>query len=180
MDKKTLHRISYGVYVVCTRSKGKINGQIVNTLFQVTADPEVIAISINKENLTHDMINESKLFTASILSEETPMKFIGTFGFKTGRSIDKFKGIKHRNGKLGVPIISEHSLAYLEARVINSMDLGSHTIFIGEVAYMGQLEDGKAMTYNYYHEVKGGLSPKTAPTYIKREEIIENIEKGGV
>ncbi len=180
MKKKTLQRISYGVYVVCARSGGKNNGQIVNTLFQVTADPEVIAISVNKDNLTHDLINESRLFTASILSEETSMKFIGTFGFKTGRDIDKFEGVEFKYGKLGVPIITGHSLAYLEAKVINSMDLGSHTVFIGEVMEMDQLEDGKAMTYNYYHEVKGGLSPETAPTYIKREDNIENIRQGGV
>ncbi len=178
--KRTLHEISYGVYVVCARYRGKNNGQIVNTLFQVTADPEVIAISVNKDNLTHDMISESKLFTASILSEETPMKFIGTFGFKTGKDIDKFQGIEFKYTELGVPVITEHSLAYLEAKVINSLDLGSHTIFVGEVMEMGQLGDGKAMTYNYYHEVKGGLSPKTAPTYIKREEKIEDNEQGGV
>lgn len=180
MKKMALQEISYGVYVVCARSMEKNNGQIVNTLFQVTADPEVIAISINKENLTHEMIKESKLFTASILSEDTPMKFIGTFGFKSGRNIDKFDGINFKYGNLGVPIITEHSLACLEARVINSMDLGSHTIFVGEVAEMVSLGDGKAMTYSYYHEIKGGLSPKTAPTYIKREDNNEIREKKGV
>ena len=178
--KRTLHKISYGIYVVCSRSGGKNNGQIVNTLFQVTACPEVIAISVNKGNLTHDMISESKLFTASILSEETSMEFIGTFGFRSGRNIDKFDGIEFKYTELGVPVTTEHSLAYLEAKVINSLDLGSHTIFVGEVVDMGQLGDGKAMTYNYYHEVKGGLSPKTAPTYIKIEENIENKEQGGI
>ncbi|MCK5772992.1 MAG: flavin reductase [Thermoplasmata archaeon] len=170
MKEKTLHKISYGVYVVCSKFEGKENGQIVNTLFQVTAEPEVIAISVNKKNLTHEIIENSGVFSASIMSEETSMKFIGTFGFKSGRDIDKFDGVQYRYGKLDVPIITEHSLAYLEARVINSVDLGSHTIFMGEVVDMEPLGDGNPMTYNYYHNVKGGLSPKTAPTYIAKEK----------
>ena len=170
MKEKTLHKISYGVYVVCSKFEGKENGQIVNTLFQVTAEPEVIAISVNKKNLTHEIIENSGVFSASIMLEETPMKFIGTFGFKSGRDMDKFEGVQYRYGKLDVPIVTEHSLAYLEARVINSVDLGSHTIFIGEVVDMEQLNEGNPMTYNYYHNVKGGLSPKTAPTYIAREK----------
>ncbi len=169
MKEKTLHKISYGIYVVCSKFEGEQNGQVVNTLFQVTAEPEVVAISVNKENLTHEIIEKSGIFSASIMSEETPMKFIGTFGFKSGRDMDKFDGIRYRYGKLKIPIITEHSLAYLEVKVINSVDLGSHTIFIGEVVDMGQLADGNPMTYNYYHNVKGGLSPKTAPTYIARQ-----------
>jgi flavin reductase (DIM6/NTAB) family NADH-FMN oxidoreductase RutF len=76
MDTKTLHKVSYGLYVVSSKMGEKVNGQIANTVFQVTSEPPTIAVSINKENLTHEFIEKSKVFTISILSKETPMKFI--------------------------------------------------------------------------------------------------------
>ena len=90
MNPKALHKISYGLYIVCSKNKDKINGQIANAIFQVTAIPQTIAVSINKQNLTHEFIEKSKVFSVSVLSENTPMKFIGTFGFRSGREINKF------------------------------------------------------------------------------------------
>ncbi|HEY0088305.1 MAG TPA: flavin reductase family protein, partial [Candidatus Lokiarchaeia archaeon] len=131
MNPKVLHKISYGLYVVCSKNKGKINGQIANAIFQVTAEPKTIAVSINKQNLTHEFIEKSKVFSVSILTEKTPMKFIGTFGFKSGREINKFIDVKYRFGKTKTPIVLDNTLAYLEARVTDKIDIGSHTIFIG-------------------------------------------------
>ncbi len=82
MDPRILHKISYGLYLICSKNEEKINGQIANALFQVTAEPATIAVSINKQNLTHKYIEKSNFFTVSILSENTPMSFIGNFGFK--------------------------------------------------------------------------------------------------
>ena len=87
MNEKTLHKISYGLYIICSKKRDKINGQIANALFQVTTEPPTIAVSINKKNLTHEFIEKSKVFTVSVLSEKTPMKLIGTFGFKSDRYI---------------------------------------------------------------------------------------------
>ena len=178
MNPKTLHKISYGLYVVCSKNGKKINGQIANALFQVTSKPPTIAVSINKQNLTHEYIDKSKCFTVSILSEETPLTFIGNFGFKSGRDIDKFKDVDHKLGKNKVPIIKDFTIACLEANVINKVDVGTHTIFIGNVLNGEILTEDKPMTYEYYHKVKGGYSPKTAPTYssivdkaVKKEEI---------
>ena len=81
MDKKALHKISYGLYVLCSKKEDKFNGQIGNAIFQVTSEPPTVAISINKKNLTHDYIKKSKVFTVSVLNQETPMTFIGNFGF---------------------------------------------------------------------------------------------------
>ncbi|HEC89980.1 MAG: flavin reductase [Thermoplasmata archaeon] len=179
MDPKVLHKVSYGLYVICSKKEDKINGQIANTLFQVTAEPPQIAISINKKNLTHQYIEESKLFTASILSQETPMKFIGLFGFKSGRDIDKSSNINFKIGRLGLPIVIDYALAYVEAKVVDKIDVGTHTLFIGEVVDGKILnENREPLTYEYYHKIKGGYSPKTAPTYSKVVDKKKRGEKG--
>jgi len=165
MKLETLHKISYGLYVICSKNEEKINGQIANALFQVTAEPATIAVSINKQNLTHEYIEKSNFFTASVLSENTPMIFIGNFGFKSGRNIDKFKDVEYKLGKAKVPIALDNTLACIEAKVIDKIDVGTHTIFIGKVEDAEILSEDKPMTYEYYHKVKGGVSPKTAPTY---------------
>lgn len=177
MDPKALHKISYGLYVVCSKDDDKKNGQIANAIFQVTSEPQTVAISINKQNLTHEYIDKSKIFTASILSTEATMKFIGNFGFKSGRDINKFQDVKFKLSKSGIPLVLDYTIACLEAKVINKIDVGTHTIFIGQVTDAEILTDGKPMTYEYYHEIKGGYSPKTAPTYsgtvdkpVKKEE----------
>jgi ferric-chelate reductase [NAD(P)H] len=193
MNEKTLHKISYGLYIISSKRNGKFNGQIANTVFQTTADPPIMAVCINKKNLTHEFIKKSNVFTISILSKETPMRFIGQFGFKSGRDLDKFKDINYEIGITGAPIVLDNTVGYIECEVVNSMDAKSHTIFIGKVLDAEILKDGEPMTYAYYHEVKGGKSPKTAPTYIKRietenekkkkislkEKIGKKIKKGG-
>lgn len=170
INLKALHKITYGLYVVCSKSGGKANGQIANAIFQITSEPPTIAISINKKNLTHELIEKSKVFTISVLSEETPMTLIGTFGFKCGRDINKITGVNCKNGISKIPIVLEYSIAYIEAEVFNSVDVGTHTIFIGRVIDCDIIDDKKPMTYDYYHKVKGGLSPKTAPTYIANDK----------
>jgi flavin reductase (DIM6/NTAB) family NADH-FMN oxidoreductase RutF/rubredoxin len=177
MDKKALHKISYGLYVVCSKNNGKINGQIANAIFQVTSEPPTVAVSINKLNFTHEYITKSKVFTISVLSEETPMKFIGTFGFKCGRTIDKFEGVNYKIGKTKTPIIKDYSIAAIEAKVIDKIDVGTHTIFIGEIIDAETFSDETPMTYEYYHKIKGGFSPKTAPTYYKENDKSKKEKK---
>jgi len=177
MNKKALHKISYGMYVVCSKKDKKINGQIANSVFQVTAEPPTIAVSINKQNLTHEFIEHSMVFTMSVLCEKTPMRYIGTFGYKSGRDIDKFKDAKYKIGKTGAPIVLDYSLAFIEAELLNKIRVGTHTIFIGKIIDADILTEDRCMTYAYYHLVKGGKSPKNAPTYIKNEKIDKKEEK---
>jgi len=147
-------------------------------VIQVTSEPPRIAVCINKQNLTHEFINESKLFTASILSKDTPLSFIGHFGFKSGREIDKFEGVNYKLGESQAPIVLDNSLAYLEARVIDQVDVGTHTIFIGELVAADVLKEGEPMTYVYYHQVKRGTTPKTAPSFIaERKETEPKMDK---
>ena len=179
MNLKTLHKIGYGMYVVSSRRGEKFNGQIANTVFQVTAEPPAIGVCINHRNLTHEYVRKSKVFTVSILSEETPMKFIGQFGFKSGRELDKFQNVNYKVGITGAPVVLENSVGYIEAEVIDGIDVGTHTLFIGKVVDAGLIKDEEPMTYAYYHEVKKGKSPKTAPTYIKEEDRrgVKRMEK---
>ncbi len=167
MNKKTLHKVSYGIYVVSSKKDAKINGQITNTVFQITAEPPQIGISINKQNLTHEFISSSKVFSIGILSKNTPPKFIGQFGFKTGREIDKFKGVNYKIGKTGAPLILDNTIGFIECEVINSVDCGTHTMFIGKVVDAEVIsENEEPLTYDYYHKELKLKVPKTATTYI--------------
>jgi flavin reductase (DIM6/NTAB) family NADH-FMN oxidoreductase RutF/rubredoxin len=179
MNKNALQKISYGVYVITSQFDGKLNGQIANTVVQITAEPCTIAVSLNKLNLTHELVTKSRFFGISILSEEAPMQFIGQFGFKSGRDIDKFKGINYKAGVTSSPIVLDYTTSYLECEVINSMDAGTHTIFLGRVVDAEIVSDAPVMTYAYYHLVKGGKSPKTAPTYIETSQEVKPEKKEG-
>lgn len=169
MDPNVLHNLSYGMYVVSSLKDGKMNGQIANSVIQITSEPITIAISINKVNLTHEFIRASSLFTVSVLDEKTPLPFIGKFGFRSGKAIDKFKDTKFDVLASGCPVVTENSICYLEAKVMKEFDCITHTLFFGEMTASKMLAVGKPMTYEYYHIVKRGTTPATAPTYIKGE-----------
>ncbi len=170
MNTSAFRKISYGLYVVTSGKEGRFNGQIANTVFQVTSEPPTLAVSINKLNFTHEHIRESRRFAVSILGETTPMTMIVQFGFKCGRDINKFEGISVRTGKTGVPVVVDHAVAFVETEVVGELDCGTHTIFLGQVVECDILDaEAEPMTYAYYHKVKGGKAPKTAPTYLKEE-----------
>ncbi len=170
MDTKALHKLSYGVYIVSSIKDDRYNGQIANTVFQVTSEPPTIAVSINRNNLTWEYIKASGVLSVSVLCQATPFPFIGRFGFKSGRDIDKFAGTTYKIGKTGAPVVLEHATAYLEGRVINELDVGTHTIFVAEVVAAEVLTEEVCMTYDYYHQVKGGKTPKAAATYISENQ----------
>lgn len=167
MNLKALYAISYGLYVIGSKKGDRLNGQIANTVIQVCSEPPTISVCINKGNLSHEFIKHSGAFTVSVLSQDTPLSFIGGFGFKSGRDSDKFDGVNYRIGETQAPIVLDNALAYLEAKVINDVDVGTHTIFVGELVAAEVLSEGEPMTYAYYHQVKRGTTPKTAPSYVK-------------
>ncbi len=176
MDLKALYLFSYGLYVITSKDDGKHNGQIVNTVFQVTAEPPKIAVSVNKGNLTHEYISKSRVFTASILSTGAPMPFIGTWGFKSGRDIDKFKDADFKVGTTGARILLNHTLAYLEAEVEQAVDIGTHTLFVGKIVDCEVVSDGEPMTYAFYHNIRKGKTPEKAATYVKEETSPEQTK----
>lgn len=171
MDPNVLHNISYGMYVVSSDKDGRFNGQIVNTIAQITSEPVTLVASINKKNLTHEYIQSSGRFSISILEEETPLSFIGKFGFKSGRQEDKFKGVKSRVLVSGCPVVLDHAIGYIELKVRCAFDCMTHTLFLGDMVDSAMLKVGKPMTYEYYHMVKRGTTPENAPTFIRGEVI---------
>lgn len=170
MNLNALHKLNYGMYIVGSHKGEKLNGQVANTVFQITSEPPTVAVSINKSNLTHEYIKASQVFSASVLCQATPLPFIGGFGFKSGRDVDKLKGVNYKIGQTGSPIFLDNTTAYLEAEVIQDVDVGTHTIFIGRIVAAEILTEDPCMTYEYYHLVKRGTTPRTAPSYIAKEK----------
>jgi rubredoxin len=125
----------------------------------------MVAVSINKKNLTHEYIQKSKLIGVSILAEETPIEFIGRFGFKSGRDTDKFLGVSYKTAESGIPIVLDNAVSYFELKVEKEIDVLTHTIFIGKVLNSEVLNDMEQMTYQHYQDVKNGKVPKTSPVY---------------
>jgi len=164
-EKKAVWDISYGLYIVTATDGQKHNGQIVNTAFQVTAEPPQIAICINKQNLTYEYIMKTKLFGVSVLEKETPMIFMGPWGFKSGRDIDKFIGVNYKTGTTELRLVIDHTLSTMEAKVTSMQDVGTHVIFVGQIVNSEVIKDGEPLTYEYYQKDKKGKAPKTAPTY---------------
>ena len=125
VDTKALWDISYGLYLVTSVSGEQVNGQIVNSIIQVCAEIPRVAVSINKDNLTHEYIEESGVLAVTVLEQETPMTFIGRFGFKSGRDGNKFEGVTFDKGVTGCPIVTDNALSCFEGKVIGSADAGT-------------------------------------------------------
>jgi rubredoxin/flavin reductase (DIM6/NTAB) family NADH-FMN oxidoreductase RutF len=170
MNLNALHSISYGLYVVGSRNGDRLNAQIANTVIQVCSAPPTISVCINRDNLTHDFILASKVYTASVLSQDTPLSFIGAFGFKSGRDTDKLKGVNYKIGTTGAPVVLDHAVSFMEAKLLDHLDAGTHTIFVGELVDADVLSEAEPMTYAYYHQVKRGTTPKSAPSYVEESK----------
>ena len=152
MDTKALQKIQYGLFVLSSQQDGKDNACIVNTVVQVTSSPMCIAVTVNKQNLTHDMIAATNKFNVSILDVTAPFAIFERFGFQSGRTADKFKGFEGtvRTGN-GLMRLNDYACAFISGWVISSVDLGTHTMFIARVADCEVLSREEPMTYNYYH-----------------------------
>ena len=159
---ESLNCISYGLYLVTSSDGARNNGLIVNTAFQVSADPAKVAVCVCKNSFTHNIISKSNVFAVMPLEQETPMVFIGNFGFRTGRNFDKFVKVSFEKGQTGVPVVREHTLSCIEVRVSQAVDVGTHTLFIGDVASGQFFKEGVPLTYAYYHTVIKGKTPAGA------------------
>ncbi len=175
MDQTALFKLSYGMYAVGSAFDGKLNAQIANTLFQVSSEPAMLAVAINKKNLTHELISKSKYFSVSVLEKETPLKFIGHFGFSSGRAGDKLKDVKYKTGSNGSPLLLENTLSHIECEVVNIVDAVTHDIFIGKVSGAENIKEAEPMTYAYYHLVKKGTTPASAP--VSAEAVLTGSKK---
>lgn len=148
-----LLNIQYGLFVITTCDGGRDNGCISNTVEQVTSQPNRISMSLNKENYTTGLIQRSGRFTVSIISEEADFELFKHFGFQSGRTVDKFADFTDcRRLSNGTLAITRGTNTYLSVDVEQTIDLGTHILFIGRVTEMEALSDAPSATYNYYQE----------------------------
>ena len=176
MDIKVLQNLSYGLYTIGTLKYGRKVGCVVNTVFQVSADPAMICVSMNKDNFTHDCIKEEGRFSVSILSEDTDPDIIRTFGFQSSEKNDKYDGFKYDYVDK-MPVMVQDISGYLICEVVSFTDAGTHSLILAKVTNTGFVGKHKPMTYDYYHSVIKGKAPKNAPTYIAAEDKKEEAPK---
>ena len=156
-----LFNIQYGLFVITTCDAGKDNGCISNTVAQVAAQPNRISVALNKGNFTTELIQRSRKFTASILSEAADFELFKHFGFQSGRTVDKFDGFKDcRRVANSTLAIMRGTNAFISADVEQAIDLGTHMLFVGLVTEMEVLADVPSATYNYYQQ---HIKPKPQP-----------------
>lgn len=153
-----MHRLSYGLFVVAAKDADKMNGCITNTAIQVASDPDKIAVAVNKANYTHDMILKTGEFNISVISEEADFGLFKHFGFQSGRDVDKFADYADcKLSENGLPYIIKGSNAYFSITVNQTVDLGSHTLFVGTIDAMEVLSAAPSATYTYYQK---NIKPK--------------------
>ncbi len=160
MNNKAMYRLSYGLFVVTANREGKDNGCITNTAIQVTSEPNRISLAVNKANYTHDMIMDTGIFTVSIISEAASFDLFKHFGFQSGRDVDKFADFSDcKRADNGTLIVTAGTNAYLCGKVFQTVDLGTHTLFIADVTDMDVLSDVPSATYTFY---QNNIKPKPA------------------
>ncbi len=159
MDMKVMNKITYGLYVLTARCGNQFNGCIINTLAQVTTSPNRVSVTVNKGNFTEYMIRSSGRFNASMIDESADFSLFTHFGFQSGRWGNKFYDYALKKAENGLPIIEKGACAYLSCEVVQTVDLGTHTMFIADVADGEVISDKAPMTYAYYH---ANVKPKPA------------------
>ena len=165
MDIQAFFKLSYGLYVVSARSGEKKYGCIVNTLQQVTAEPPMLSVAVNKNSVTAKAILDSGRFCGTVLTETADLHLIGTFGFKNSEAVDNFAAFSTKEDENNIPYLTEHAAARYSCEVAGTLDLGTHILIIGKVTEAEILSDEPVMTYDYYHRVVKGGTPPTAPSY---------------
>ena len=158
MDNKAMYKLSYGLFVLTAKVGDKENGCITNTAVQVASDPNTISFAVNKANYTHDMVMETKRANISVISEAADFELFKHFGFQSGRDVDKFADFRDcKYAENGIPYITKGTNAFFSIEVKQTVDLGSHTLFIGEPTAMEVLADTASATYAYY---QSDIKPK--------------------
>ena len=165
-----LRKLSYGVYAVLGMDGQRPTGCIVNTVFQISSSPALIAISMNKDNYTYEVIKNSGRFSVSILSEDTPRKVITDLGFLSGRDHNKLEELDYYIMD-GLPVLREECSGNFTCDVRSMTDAGTHFVILAEVKETVNGKETAPMTYRYYHEVIKGGAPKNAPTYVPEEVV---------
>lgn len=161
MDNKAMFNLSYGLFILTAKDGEKDNGCIVNTVGQVTSQPNRISLTVNKANYTHDMILKTKEFNVSVLAENSKFETYRHWGFQSGRNTDKLESISFKRSENGLVYIADETNAFLSAKVVSTLDLGTHTLFIADVTDGEVLSQVPSATYSFY---QNNIKPKPAST----------------
>lgn len=161
MDNKAMFNLSYGLFILTAKDGAKDNGCIVNTVGQVTSQPNRISLTVNKANYTHDMILKTKEFNVSVLAENSKFETYRHWGFQSGRNTDKLESISFKRSANGLVYIADETNAFLSAKVVSTLDLGTHTLFIADVTDGEVLSQVPSATYSFY---QNNIKPKPAST----------------
>ena len=159
VEPNAMFKLSYGLFVL-TAKDGKDNGCIINTVTQITDTPKRISIAVNKANHTHDQIMKTGVFNVSVLSTEATFPLFERFGFQSGRDADKFAGFDAvERSENGLYYVTEAANAFISGKVIQTLDYGTHTVFIADVTEARVLSNVPSLTYAYYFD---HVKPKPA------------------
>lgn len=165
MDLTALFKMTYGLYVVSAEAEGQKAGCIINTATQVTAEPPRMMVAVHKDNVTTSVIERAGAFTVTALDMTADMPYIGNFGFRTSANYDKFAQYGCETSAVGSPYSPQHACALFACKVIETVDVGTHLLFIGEVVDAQKLSDEEPLTYSYYHSTLKGKTPPKASSY---------------
>ena len=159
MNTKAMYKLSYGLFVLTAKDDIKVNGCITNTAIQIASEPNQISFAVNKANYTHDMILKTKKCNISVISEKADFELFKHFGFQSGRDVNKFADFNDfKTATNGIPYITRGTNAYFSIDVKQTVDLGSHTLFIGEPTEMEIIDDAPSAIYAYY---QSNFKPKS-------------------
>lgn len=166
MDKAALYKFSSGLYVVSAKDGDDWGACLINTGLQLTSSPLQVEVVVNKLNHTEGVIAKAGHFALVPVTESADMPFVGRFGFRSSVDFDKFAGIESATTVLGDPYPTQHAAAVLACQVVQTLDVGTHTVFVGEVKDASVLSDETPMTYAYYHGTLKGKTPPKASSYV--------------
>ena len=160
VDNNAFFKLSYGLYVLTAREGDKDNGCIINTAAQVTDVPKTISVTVNKQNVTCQMIENTGMFNVSALTTSTTMETIRHFGFQSGSEVNKFEDLVIARTENGVTYLPYGVNAVISAKVTQTIDMGTHMVFIGDATQACVLNGEDSLTYDYYHK---NIKPAPAP-----------------
>ena len=166
MDPTAFFCMPSGLYVVSAQAGEQRAGCVINTALQITATPARMSVAVNKENVTAGVIAAAGAFTVTTLDQTADMLYIGNFGFRTSANYDKFEKYQTATSCVGSPYCPEHACAVYACRLIDTVDVGTHYVFIGEVEDAGRLSAEEPLTYAYYHSTLKGKTPPKASSYV--------------
>lgn len=177
MDESVLWNLTYGMYAIGTKQGAEDKGCIVNTVVQITSENPMIAVSMNKNNYTYEVLKQQELFSVSILGEEVDNNVIAELGFSSGRDKQKFQLFETARTKEGLPIVQKGAVGYLTCKVLQMVEAETHVVILARVIDTAHGDSKAPMTYAYYHTQRKGKAPKNAPTYRKEEPVANGAKK---